>query len=60
MRALFENNTIDQVFYKGYLVTMNKLKCFVVRDSNTGFQIIETSSASSWEWVRNYIDRIYN
>lgn len=58
MRRHFENGTITEMTYKGYLVTMNSIRCFVVRQESTGFQVVETSSKEDIQWVRNYIDNL--
>jgi len=58
MRAHFENGTVTEITYKGYVVTMNSTKCFVVRKESNNFLIIETSNREDIQWVRNYIDKL--
>lgn len=58
MRTSFENGTVTEMIYNGYVVTMNDLKCFVIRKESNNFLILETSCNEDIDWVRNYIDAI--
>lgn len=58
MRRHFENGTVTEMTYKGHVITMNSIKCFVVRQEITKFQVVETDNKADISWVRNYIDNI--
>lgn len=60
MRTAFENGIVTEMTYQGYIITMNDLKCFVIRKESNNFLILETSCNESIEWVRNYIDKLNN
>ena len=58
MRTSFEKGIVTEMSYKGFIVTMNNLKCFVIRKESNNFLILETSCKENIEWVCNYIDKL--
>jgi hypothetical protein len=58
MRTAFENGIVTEMTYNGYVITMNKLKCFVIRKESNNFLVLETSCNENIDWVRNYIDKL--
>jgi hypothetical protein len=55
MRELFESGVIKEVEINNHVITMNKSKCFVVRQKITGFVVIESSGTEAYHWIKNYV-----
>jgi hypothetical protein len=58
MRTSFENVSIIEMNYGGYVVTMNANKCFEIRKESNNFLVLETSNKEDIDWVRNYINKL--
>ena len=58
MRTLFENKKVTEIFYKGFNITMNEFKCFVVRNASNNFLALETSNTTDYDFVRNFIENL--
>jgi len=56
MRESFKTGKVTEVFYKGHIITLTSLNCFLVREEKTGWVRYESSSSTEWLEVLQYID----
>ena len=56
MRENFKTGKVAEVFYRGYIITLTSLDCFLVREEKTGWVQYESSSIAEWSEVLQYID----
>ena len=57
MRNLFESGKLNEVEINNHLITMHN-KSFVVRQKETNFKVLESSTTESYEWVKNYVNNL--